>query len=125
MLYKVRENYSFFSKQKNIIIDEWKEIKGQFNFWKTEYEKVLFKMTAYYGFLFNSLFLFFIKGKEVVEYETIIKLREEEIKTLTPITNHEKLNFLGPILNFEYKKNRIEEILRTIDNKKQLLNVFE
>lgn len=117
IIYKVRENFSWFMNKSNIEIEEWKEIKDKYNWWSFKYDKILFKIVACYGFLFNSVSLLFIK-KDSQDYNEIFKMRQQEIMELKPLTDHEKLNFLGPILNLETKKKRIIQILNSIQKVK-------
>ena len=117
IIYKVRENFSWFMNKSNIEIEEWKEIKDRYNWWSFKYDKILFKIVACYGFLFNSVSLLFIK-KDSQDYNEIFKMRQQEIMELKPLTDHEKLNFLGPILYLETKKKRIIQILNSIQKVK-------
>ena len=87
--------------------------KDMTKWWNLDCDIILFKFTAYYGFMFNSLFAVQVKDPNL-KSEDIALLREEEYLFLTPITNNPKLNYLGPFLDIELKKKRINEILNCI-----------
>lgn len=116
LIYQVRENLNWYISQENsklINVPEWKEITEKYKWWNLDCDIILFKFTAYYGFMFNSLFAVQVKDPNL-KSEDIALLREEEYLFLTPITNNPKLNYLGPFLDIELKKKRINEILNCI-----------
>lgn len=116
LIYQVCEYFFVFHemieavKSKMIDFPEWSEVKDKYSWWSIDCDIVLFNITAYYGFLFNSVFANFLKNCSIDE-QSIKLLREQELLFLTPISKDPKINYLGPILNFELKKKRIIELL--------------
>ena len=107
LFFKVRENYSADLNLENI--PDWSEIKEKYDWWDSNHDEILFKTTAFYGFLFNSMLCKFIPSKEIDD-KTIISWKNEEIFSLCPII-HSKMKYLELILPFDMKKARITQIL--------------
>ena len=127
LLYQVRENYSYFSGEKvgksgkkfDINkIPEWTEIITKCKWWRVGCDKILFKITAFYGFLFNSYFAFYIPSKQITQNE-ISLWKEKESFELRPII-HPKSDYLQPILSHEMRKKRIIQILKIIEYEKNI-----
>lgn len=123
IIYKVRNYYfKYITKNEdlnlknfqNIPLCECPYIKNRISWWSLKCDIILFKIVAFYGFLFNSVFLLFIRPNNI-SHSMIGDIRAKETISLTPDTTNSSLVFLGPALNLEYKKRRIIEIVKSIE----------
>lgn len=122
LLYHVRKYFPIFFDMnekvkinffRNLNLSECTYMKDEFRFWDLRCDIILFQITAFYGFLFNSMFLPYIHINKT-DIRIIRKIRIREQLTLTPETNDPSLLFLGPIIIFENKKKRITEIINAL-----------
>ena len=84
--------------------------------WSIQHDLVLFNITAYYGFLLNSMLCYFFEIPEI-DNKMIIEWRDNEILFLTPIGLN-KAKYIEPLFSFETKKDRISYILSIIETLK-------
>lgn len=121
LLYKIREYFFYFNNKNKIAFNkdelpEWIEIKNDCKWWKPGCDVVLYNLTAYYGFLFNSYFALYIDNNDISK-EEICKWKAKESFELTPIV-HPKAEYLKPILNYENRIKRLNQILDSVELQK-------
>ncbi|KAK8853714.1 choline dehydrogenase 7 [Tritrichomonas musculus] len=94
-------------------LPEWKEIVAHYNWWDSMCDGILFKITAYFGFLFNSMICHFI-SLDLITKDEILVWRERELLTLTPIV-HPKCKYLEMIFSFNNRQKRMIQLLDIIN----------
>lgn len=108
LLYNVREKFD--EKVKLNGIENWTEIEDCCKWWSHKYDKYLFKATACYGFLFNSMLCDFIPKLGVNDIDVISKWRENENEELQPLMIPE-IKEVKDIFSIELREKRIVQIL--------------
>ena len=117
MFFQVRENFKWLNSDQNtnmklIELPEWKEIKTVLFCWNLKCDLIMFNLTAYYGFLFNSVFCTYFKDINLTP-EQINFWKEKEVLSLAPIKMTEA-KALYPIFDIEKKKKRISQMIYLI-----------
>ena len=117
LILEVRKGCEWAIKNNSIqeimnLLPEWKEITVHYKWWNSKSDHILFKMTAYYGFLLNSMMCHFFTSSLITD-DDILEWREREILTLTPII-HPKSKYLDLIFTFELRKKRVVQIVDAI-----------
>lgn len=108
LIFKVREFFDQKVKLNGLPKCDWWDLKN---------DKILFESVATYGFLFNSMLCKFIPSKNVSQ-EKMLMWRNEEIENLQPLTNQE-MEYLGNLLSFDMKKERITQIIDFLSKKEE------
>lgn len=128
LLYKIRENFTWIngikpfenkeSRMNSIELPEWKDIIVKCKWWNVDCDRILFNLTAYYGFLFNSYFALYINNssdKDDFNREAEINSwKEREAFNLTPLKNN-KFEYLDPIFSIDVKIKRLNQMLELIN----------
>lgn len=128
LLYKVRENFAWlnglkpFENKHNRIVSlglpEWSKIRPVCSWWNYHCDTILFNLTAYYGFLFNSYYAFYIKNTVPDFNVEISRWREKEAFNLTPLKN-KNFDYLDPVLSIDDRIERISLIVHFINKAKE------